>query len=494
MPTRPDASLEQLRKLAKELLKAHKTKDPKAAERFRRHRPSAASPALHDAQLVIAREYGFASWPLLKRYVSALSDWPPPHTQVELVQKRFRRTLSLGPPATVLDLVGRQAEDLLDGFRARDPATAVELRNHHPALAGRSGEQLFGAEFSIEEARLVAARGHGFASWGDVEAAADRNLDASFEAAVDALVSGDLESLAAALQAEPELARRRSALGHRATLLHYVAANGVEIRRQSTPTNAVAIARALLDAGADVDALAATYGGGSSQTTLCLLVTSHHPAQAGVQAELTEALLDAGAAIDGLDGDSAPLESALAFGYVDTAEVLARRGARIGNVVTAAGLGRVEVMKEFFDEAGAFAGAAHTDPFGRTTANPVEILGRAFLAACHHGRLEAARLLLQHGADIATRGPQNFTALHRAAFEAKVGTVEFLLELGAPLELTNDYDATVLDAAVWAAVRSRARAADYQRILERLLAAGADVAAVSPFPTGDATIDDLLRS
>ena len=49
--------------------------------------------------------------------------------------------------------------------------------------------------------------------------------------------------------------------GARATLLHYVAANGVEGYRQLTPPNAVAIADALLDAGADVDALADMYGG-----------------------------------------------------------------------------------------------------------------------------------------------------------------------------------------------------------------------------------------
>ena len=45
--------------------------------------------------------------------------------------------------------------------------------------------------------------------------------------------------------------------------------------------NAVAIATMLLDAGAGVDVLADTYGGGVAQTTLNLLVSSAHPAHAG---------------------------------------------------------------------------------------------------------------------------------------------------------------------------------------------------------------------
>ena len=59
------------------------------------------------------------------------------------------------------------------------------------------------------------------------------------------------------------------------------AANGVEDYRQKTPPNAIEIARALLEAGAEVDALAETYGGGRGQTTMNLLVSSAHPDIAG---------------------------------------------------------------------------------------------------------------------------------------------------------------------------------------------------------------------
>jgi hypothetical protein len=62
---------------------------------------------------------------------------------------------------------------------------------------------------------------------------------------------------------------------HGATLLHYVAANGVEDERQRSPGNAPAIAKMLLEAGADPNALCDAYE--SRCTTLSLLVSSRPP-------------------------------------------------------------------------------------------------------------------------------------------------------------------------------------------------------------------------
>ena len=84
----------------------------------------------------------------------------------------------------------------------------------------------------------------------------------------DAVVGGDLALLARLLAEHPGLTRDRSPYGHGSTLLHYVSANGVEIRRQRTPANIVRIARRLLDAGSDVDALSGAYGGGPSPLDL----------------------------------------------------------------------------------------------------------------------------------------------------------------------------------------------------------------------------------
>ena len=67
--------LEQYRTRAKELLRLARTADPNAIKRIRAHHPerdfvaTSASVKLADAQLVVARELGFASWPKLKEYL-----------------------------------------------------------------------------------------------------------------------------------------------------------------------------------------------------------------------------------------------------------------------------------------------------------------------------------------------------------------------------------------------------------------------------------------
>jgi hypothetical protein len=76
LPERPN--LEQLKKQAKSLLHAAREADPVSLERFRAL-PTLTSKtaaelgrlrlALHDAQSVIAREYGFKSWNELREHV-----------------------------------------------------------------------------------------------------------------------------------------------------------------------------------------------------------------------------------------------------------------------------------------------------------------------------------------------------------------------------------------------------------------------------------------
>ncbi len=69
LPKQP--SLEQLRKQAKDLLAQYRAGDPSAVaevQQFER-RPDPATFALNDAQRVLARAYGYESWPKLKAFV-----------------------------------------------------------------------------------------------------------------------------------------------------------------------------------------------------------------------------------------------------------------------------------------------------------------------------------------------------------------------------------------------------------------------------------------
>ncbi|MDE0187090.1 MAG: hypothetical protein OXP71_16740 [Candidatus Poribacteria bacterium] len=155
-------------------------------------------------------------------------------------------------------------------------------------------------------------------------------MNATFEAAVEAIIAGDLTKLSELLAANPNLAKARSARVHRATLLHYVSANGVEDERQSTPKNAAEIAKTLIAAGSDVDA---TFLDGKSGTTpLVSLVTSVHPHNAGVAADLVKIFVDAGAKVEGLNDDGEPLRLAIEFGYAASAEALIEAGASINQL------------------------------------------------------------------------------------------------------------------------------------------------------------------
>ena len=77
----PDASPEHLRKQAKQLLKSCRRHQPEAARRFTASHPSYQSGRtdptavrLQEAQLVIAREYGFGSWATLLQAIATGTD------------------------------------------------------------------------------------------------------------------------------------------------------------------------------------------------------------------------------------------------------------------------------------------------------------------------------------------------------------------------------------------------------------------------------------
>ncbi len=220
-----------------------------------------------------------------------------------------------------------------------------------------------------------------------------------FEAAVEALVSGDLEALRRLLGEDPELVHARSKLSHGATLLHYVAGNGVEPEREAIPENAVEVARLLLAAGAEADAAAA---GSVRATPLAAVVASERAAAAGLQCALAAALLDHGAAVNGPRNDGAPLAGALGFGHTAVAELLARRGARVDNLVAAAGLGRLDLVEREFDASGRLRAETrpYLDVFGHAFSTPDDLLECSFFLACRHGRFAVAKFLLRHGVDV----------------------------------------------------------------------------------------------
>ena len=332
---------------------------------------------------------------------------------------------------------------------------------------------------TLSEAQLVVARLHGFDSWPrfaqHIEAREQAgSLVAQFEVAADAIVTGDEATLEKLLRMNPQLVRARSTREHGATLLHYVAANGHEGFRQRTPRNALEIAHLLLEAGAHADALATMYG--NQCTTMEMLVSSEHPHRAGLQGAIVETLLDHGAAPDGFANNGSPLMTALRFHYPRTAETLARRGARIDNVISAAALGRIELVDSFVDEGGKLK--PHVPladvPWPRLPKDSDVHLGHALTWASAFGHGDVVELLLRKGVDASGRDG-DATALHFAAAYGRMDIVRDLLNHGAALETLNSYGGTVLDGTIWYAMNSPIKGVDYATVVRELIEAGARV-------------------
>ena len=349
-------------------------------------------------------------------------------------------------PGNYLD----QARALLADFQAGDDAAAWRFKWEHPRFRGRKIGEVKAATVDLDDAKLVTARQYAFESWSDLAAFAERapadRAIVRFETAVDALVSGERDVLEALLRDDPALAVARSARRHHATLLHYVAANGVEGWRQRTPPNAVEIARLLLDAGADPNALADMYDARS--TTLSMLVSSSWPADAGLQRPLAELLVDRGATLEALGSPwNAAVLTALTFSYLDTARALAARDGRVRDLAVAAGLGLLGETARLLPAA---------DP---------ERQRAALVLACMHGQVRVVQLLLDAGVDPNQYNPEGFhahsTPLHQAVWANREPVVRLLVERGARPDVRDlVHDGTPLD---WAVYGNRSEIADYLR-------------------------------
>ena len=378
LPLPPRPNEEQYKKLARDLQKACKSGDPDAIRRW----------AVHWLETLL-RLYGPFHWPLAR----------DPEAAARQIERRWNK-------------LKQTTENI-------------------------SKCALTGAQFFI-------AREHGFTNWPRFarhiqELARNNSSVSAFEAAADAIVTGRLPELRRLLASHPGLIRERSTRDHHSTLLHYVSANGIEDFRQKTPSNIVEIASLLLGAGAEVDAESDAYGGGC--TTLGLVATSVHPEKAGVQIALLRTLLDRGASLQhqsSAGNRHSIVHGCLANGQPGAARFLADLGAPL-NLESAAALGRLDVLRSWFDE----NPAPRPDVCRRQ-------MESALLYACGYGSLEAAMFLLDRGVNPAAQDEQGQTTLHWAAWTPQIAIMRLLLERGAPVGATDyRFHATALDTALW---------------------------------------------
>jgi len=431
LPIRPN--LDQYRKQAKDLLKSWKAADPRTSQK------------LADAQFAIAREYGFTTW---KRFADEID----------------RRTGRAEKAA-----IWKSAEDAIV---AADVATLDRLLQGHGKMLRSEQPQStwFGGltpDYSKGDAREIIAREHFFENWNAFEAfrkalGDSASVVAEFERSVDAVVAGDEDGLRQRLRANPQLIHARSMRTHHSMLLHYVGANGVESWRQRPVKRAVGIAEILLDAGAEIDATADMYKGGC--TTLGLIATSIHPKNAGVLRPLIDLFLARGARIDlaGAGNAHSLVNGCLANGRPEAAEYLASLGAPL-DLEGAAGVGRLDLVKTYFDDTGMLNKAANAAD-----------MKAGFTWACEYGKTDVVEYLLEHGMDV-----NESIGLHWAATGGHVNTLKALLKRSPRVDVRDaSFNGTPLGWALhgwWVHRDEPERREPFYEIAALLVAAGTPV-------------------
>jgi ankyrin repeat protein len=162
-------------------------------------------------------------------------------------------------------------------------------------------------------------------------------------------------------------------------------------------------------------------------------------------------LLDSGADLEATTSWGAtPLDWAATMGSTKVADLLLARGARGMNLVAAASLGKLDLVREFLDSGAPLASLAKpapTEPDDHWVADSArmkgDVLSHAFYCACRNGHTAVAALLLERGADVNAKGVFGGTGLHWAAINGHKHTVEFLVARGADRNLRDaKFDAT----------------------------------------------------
>lgn len=206
LPSAP--SLEYERKEAKTLLKQIRAGNADALRRVRAAHPVAVRDRrpdelqLADVQHVIAREYGFASWPRMVEYFEEMERHrsAPRHNSSDDQMERFEEF----------------AKGIFRRHQRGDPIVARELAHFVPRFYARSIAEILATLITEDEARLVVARERRRVSWEELIERATASRAMKHESMWDrqntplararvAVRAHDLDALTAILDEHPEL-------------------------------------------------------------------------------------------------------------------------------------------------------------------------------------------------------------------------------------------------------------------------------------------------
>lgn len=501
LPARPN--LEQLKNQAKDLLKSHNSGDPEAHQRIRENHPEwskssapeirAAKLSLGDAQLVIAREYGFTSWPKLKAHVESLA---PAADSMQILK------------AAVV------ANDTAGTARALEQYPELKLKLNNPlpdygfgttallAAVQQTNKEMI--DLLLRAGADINGRSHWWAgSFGVLDD--DRGL-APFLIERGAIVTvhaatrlGMMEKLKELVSVEPGLVHARGGDGQ--TPLHFA--------------RSIEVAEYLLEHGADIDArdidhesTPAQYMVRDRQEVAGYLVSR------GCQTDIlmSSALGDAGRVRKHLEADPACIRMSVSEQYFP------KRNPRAGGVIYIWTLGQHKtphVVDREFGREEVFQLLMERSPDEVKLAQACELgdedLFKSLLArhpnliqtlsederrklanAAQNNNTAAVRLLLQAGWPVDARGQHGATPLHWAGFHGNAEMAQVILRHHPPMEVSDaNFDGTPLGWAIYGSENGWHRTTgNYPATVGALIKAGAKI---PKNKGGTAEVREVLR-
>ena len=518
------ARLDQLKRQAKELHAGWRGRAPEACDRVRTGHPrgETAPVRLAEAQLVLAREYGFATWLALRRRVE---------------------TIDLADPVTAFTEAACIA---FDDHAQGELAEAEALRHAHPAI----GRDVFTASILGDDAVLAellaaepaqASEPGGLYDWDPLTYLCFSRylrLDAAraeqFERAARLLLDHGAEANTGFYWQEhsPEPTHETAiygaaALARHAGVTRLLLERGADPNDGETPYHVpesyddtvmkIIVESGRFDAASlatllvrkhdmhDRDGIAwlLAHGADPNLMTLWGVTALHHAIRRNNALPIIELLLDHGAD-PRLPGTAIPLagvglsaegRSGIALaaraGRADVLELFARRGfalelAGVDQLIAACALDDATIA------------AAASPELVREVG---ELAGELLATFASVGNTRGLVRLFELGVPIETAFREGngylgvargSTALHVAAWCARHDTVIALIERGAPIDLPDGKGRTALALAVRACVDSYWTERRQPTSVEALLAAGASADAVDRYPSGYAEVDALL--
>jgi ankyrin repeat protein len=417
LPSRPD--LAQQKKLAKELLESFASGDAEALARVRAELPDKQKIALADAQLVLAREYGFENWAALKQHIEARAD-----------DKRSPEVR------------------MHDAFNRHDAKEARALFEKHPALRARINEPLFAfdspaivayasdpamvdvlLDFGADPNRRSDWWAGGFhALYSATGAAADRLISAG--AIPDACAAAHLDRsdlLARMIAEDPARAHERGGDGQ--TPLHFARSR--------------AVVDLLLDAGADIDARDVDHRSTAAEWML-------DQKRGAGRFELARYLVERGA--------SADIFLAAALGLSDKVRAMLRGNPKLLDLRTGQGEygekppSSYQIYMWTIGDGRSPLDVAAQFEQQETVAAMLEFAStlQRFLLACRRGDEASARASLRENPRIIeSMTPADHRTITNAAWNGDARAVALMSELGFDPRTEGHDGGTALHCAAW---------------------------------------------